>query len=354
MRKITFSLVTILCLISVTGNHLSGQADPIPEQSITFQSSGASLSGTLLMPNKEQPVPAIVFLHGSGPMTRNGFRPYAEAFAKMGIACLFYDKRGAGTSNGTVNQPLEDLSDDGVAAIEYLKGLPEIDPERIGIWGISQAGWIAPVVARKSGAVNFMIIISGGGASAYESEMFSWQQEFEKAGLTATEQEAATGFFKSYFQYLSTGAGYQQLDQSIRAIEAGHYEGLQTLAPDLSQEFAKILKSILPTEATRNNYAWITNYDPVEDIAAIDFPVLLLFGDQDKDHPTALAVEKWREGFQKAGNSEKSIVLFPGAGHGIRMRAGHTGTGRAPFADGYWEVQLGWLWQNVIHYQPKK
>ena len=77
-------------------------------------------------------------------------------------------------------------------------------------------------------------------------------------------------------------------------------------------------------------------------------PVLLMFGDRDKDHPTDLAVRKWREGLSRAGNNDVTIAIFPGAGHGIRMRDDFTGEGRVPFADGYSEMMSGWLWEHVI------
>jgi hypothetical protein len=51
---------------------------------------------------------------------------------------------------------------------------------------------------------------------------------------------------------------------------------------------------------------------------------------------------------RKAGNDQVTLIVFPGAGHGIRMREGYTGSGQAPFADGYAEVQLGWLWRYLI------
>ena len=73
-----------------------------------------------------------------------------------------------------------------------------------------------------------------------------------------------------------------------------------------------------------------------------------MFGDHDTNHPTAVAVEKWREGLRQAGNEQVTIMVFPGAGHGIRMREGYTGTGRPPFADGYEDLMLGWLWRHVV------
>ncbi len=83
-------------------------------------------------------------------------------------------------------------------------------------------------------------------------------------------------------------------------------------------------------------------------IARIKCPLLLMFGDRDTDHPTTLAVQNWREGLKKAGNQRFTLVVYPGAGHGIRMREGYTGSGRAPFAEGYLETMVGWLWLNVV------
>ena len=76
---------------------------------------------------------------------------------------------------------------------------------------------------------------------------------------------------------------------------------------------------------------------------------MLMFGDRDSNHPTDVAVHKWREGLQQAGNDQVTIMIFPGAGHGIRMREGNSGTARPPFADGYEDVMLGWLWRHVVN-----
>jgi hypothetical protein len=73
-----------------------------------------------------------------------------------------------------------------------------------------------------------------------------------------------------------------------------------------------------------------------------------MFGDRDTDHPTALAAERWRQGLEQAGNHRSTRMIFPGAGHGIRMRDGYTGSGPAPFADGYLDAQVGWLWRVVL------
>ena len=69
-----------------------------------------------------------------------------------------------------------------------------------------------------------------------------------------------------------------------------------------------------------------------------------MFGDKDANQPTDLAVKKWREDLAKAENKNVTLMIFPGAGHGIRVGE-HSH--RAPFADGYAEAMLGWLWKHV-------
>jgi pimeloyl-ACP methyl ester carboxylesterase len=332
-----YGFITFILLTVFVCSHAIAQA-PFTEREVSFQNDSVELSGTLLLPHVQGRSPAVVFLHGSGPMTRAGFRPYAEEFAKLGVASLFFDKRGTGSSGGSwLTSSLDDLAGDALAAIQYLKTEERIDPGRIGFWGISQAGWVAPLVASQSKDVAFMILISGGGASPRESELFSYRKEFEKAGLSESEKSDAVRVLDMYFDYLTTGEGRSRLIAGLDSIRASRLKPL-----------AEQLDRIIPSEENRRNWSWVGAYEHVHDIEKVKCPVLLMFGDRDAEHPTELAVERWREGLKKAGNDEVTIKIFPGAGHGIRMREGYTGKGRAPFADGYEEVQLGWLWRHVV------
>jgi hypothetical protein len=256
----------------------------------------------------------------------------------MGIASLFFDKRGSGESGGSwITASLEHLAGDTRAAIDRVKMEEGIDPERIGVWGVSQAGWVAPLVASRFKDIAFMILISGGGASPRESELFSYQQEFERAGLSAAEIARATDVLGAYFDYLATGERRAELIARLDELRTGR---LSPLAEELDR--------ILPSEDNRPNWSWVATYDPAPGIESVTCPILLMFGDRDTEHPTGLAVERWREGLRKAGNDRVTLMVFPGAGHGIRMREGYSGGGRAPFADGYLEAQLGWLWRYVV------
>ena len=85
----------------------------------------------------------------------------ARWFAEEGVAAFAYDKRGVGESGGNFRTvPFMELCDDGLAAIAYLKSRDEIDPKRIGVWGLSQGGWLGPLAASRSADVSFVIAVS--------------------------------------------------------------------------------------------------------------------------------------------------------------------------------------------------
>lgn len=331
------AVVPVLALGLALGPPAATAQSGFSEGEVRVRNGPVELAGTLVRPDGPGPHPAVVFLHGSGPVTRDGARPYAEAFARMGVASLFFDKRGVGESGGDwLTSSLDDLADDGLAAVEHLRSLSWVDPDRVGFWGVSQAGWVATLAAARDGEIGFMILISGGGASPRASEIYSYTTAFREAGLSQAERAEAEGVLELYFRYLATGEGRER---ALAAIREGKDEPWYEHAP---------LERIFPSEENRENWSWVASWDPAPHIRKLHMPLLLLFGEEDRAHPTPQAVARWREGLDEAGNHRATIMVFPGAGHGIRMRARHEGDGRAPFADGYAEVQLGWLWRHVV------
>lgn len=132
---------------------------------VMIPTDGLDLAGTLRLPPQEGPVPAVVLIHGSGPQSRDSvlsgqlnmgfgfdipvFAEIAESLEEDGIAVLTYDKRTCGPFNGCAENgypmPGPDLTvdtfvHDAVAAVEYLRSRPEVDPDRVSIVGHSQGG----------------------------------------------------------------------------------------------------------------------------------------------------------------------------------------------------------------------
>jgi len=123
---------------------------------VRFFVNGTALSAWLYLPDKiPPPFPCIIMGHGLGGTRDAGLEPYAIRFQNAGFAVLVFDYRYFGESEGTPRQliwipsQLEDWS----AAIAYARGLQEIDPARIALWGTSLSGGHVIVTAAHDPAI---------------------------------------------------------------------------------------------------------------------------------------------------------------------------------------------------------
>lgn len=147
----------------------------IREQITIGAGSAYPLSGLLTLPDTPAgPVPAVVFVHGSGASNMDEkigkltpFRDLAEGLARHGIASVRYNKRTF--THGL--KMLRDRSlevtvkaetiDDAILAAALLRNDPRIDPERIFIIGHSMGGMLAPRIDAEGGNFRGLIIMAG-------------------------------------------------------------------------------------------------------------------------------------------------------------------------------------------------
>lgn len=110
---------------------------------ISFLADGVPIHGWLYLPyGKTEQIPCIVLNHGAGGTKDFALEQYALRFNEAGMAALTYDYRFFGTSGGEPRQLLHVPAqiEDCRAAVEYARDRPEIDADRIGIWGTSAGG----------------------------------------------------------------------------------------------------------------------------------------------------------------------------------------------------------------------
>ena len=106
--------------------------------------------GTLFLPESataEEPVPAVVLLHGSGGITPGREMTYGEMLASHGYAAFvidYYRPRGFTRDIDYMLRVLSvtefDAVADAYAALRLLRTHPAIDPERVGVAGFSYGG----------------------------------------------------------------------------------------------------------------------------------------------------------------------------------------------------------------------
>ena len=171
------------------------------QEEIAFQNGDTVLAGTLCLPEGSGPFPAVLLLPGAGSMARDGlgmFPHYWEAFTRRGIATLSWDKPGIGASSGDwTTQSQQERAEEGVAALNWLRRRSDIAADKVGLWGISQAGQILPLIyTLASEAVAFMIAALVPPDIGDEQELFRVTNHLLTEGYELTDVDRALAFSK--------------------------------------------------------------------------------------------------------------------------------------------------------------
>jgi dienelactone hydrolase len=120
----------------------SGSTGDFTREDSAFLSQGTRCAGWLYQPEGASKPPIVVMAHGFGAERTFGLPAYAERFLGRGMAAFLFDYRNFGDSEG---EPRNLVSNhrhikDWEAAVAHVRGLPDIDKERIALWGSSYSG----------------------------------------------------------------------------------------------------------------------------------------------------------------------------------------------------------------------
>lgn len=131
----------------VSAGRLPGEAVPPHSEGIrrdvSFEVDGSSLKAWLYSPqNASAPLPCIIMGHGFGGTRDMGLALYADRYQAAGFAVLVFDYRYMGASDGEPRQliSIPRQLEDWAAAIRFARSRPEIDADKIALWGTSMSG----------------------------------------------------------------------------------------------------------------------------------------------------------------------------------------------------------------------
>lgn len=147
----------------------------IEEKIIVGEGTQYPLKGCLTLPTDvSNPVPAVVFVHGSGSSNMDEkvgkltpFRDLAHGLAAHGIASVRYDKRTFAHAFKLLRDKSltvtvkEETIEDAILATELLRGDPRIDPANIFIIGHSMGAMLAPRIDKEGGNYRGLILLAG-------------------------------------------------------------------------------------------------------------------------------------------------------------------------------------------------
>ncbi len=199
------------------GRVLAGRRAPLVEREVSIRSGDVLLAGTLVLPPGPGPYPALVMVPGSGPETRRIPRQVGDLLAYNGIAVLVTDKRGTGNSTGAWNGLSHaDWAGDVEAQLDFLRAQPEIAPDRIGLWGNSEGGYVVPVVAARRPDVRFLVCRVCAALPQGEVIPDIETGARRRRGMAEAEVVAAVEMVERMIRYALTRAAYDRL--------AAHFE----------------------------------------------------------------------------------------------------------------------------------
>jgi dienelactone hydrolase len=109
---------------------------------VEFKLEGATVRAWFYKAGGDGPRPAVVLAGGWCYVREIVMPTYAQAFAQAGVNAMIFDYRNLGVSDGDNRQHLDPWAQirDYENAISFLERRKDVDPHRIGVWGISYSG----------------------------------------------------------------------------------------------------------------------------------------------------------------------------------------------------------------------
>jgi len=109
---------------------------------VSFASANARCAAWLYLPDAVSAPPVIVMAHGLGGVREMRLDVFAQRFCEAGYACLVFDYRNFGASEGEHRQLLDIPSQqqDWRSAVAYARSHPALNPQKVILWGSSFSG----------------------------------------------------------------------------------------------------------------------------------------------------------------------------------------------------------------------
>ncbi|MEV0380001.1 prolyl oligopeptidase family serine peptidase [Nonomuraea sp. NPDC050643] len=234
----------------------------------------------------------VVLVHGAGTGTpRDKLLGEAVAFARQGLTVLVYDKRSAGYS--LFERSYATLADDALGAVGALRRQPGVDPGKVGVWGLSEGGWVAPLAASRSGDVSFVIVVGANALQPLRQQAWAVAAGLRKAGVDGSLVDRAE---PNLYRVITDGGMFPEPYHDAEAV-----------------------------------------------LARVRQPVLGIWGVHDLLTPPRETPPIFAAALEKGGNRQYAFRFFAGADHAAHLTPDGGVTRRPELAPGYAELVGSWV-----------
>lgn len=307
-------IITLLLLFLIG---FSSKAQ-IKKEILDFEFEGVTLNGVLNTPENIDPKGIVLIVHGSGrtnAVAQEWYSDVRETIGRSGYATYMWDKMGCGKSGGTFNynQSVQNSALEVIAAIHSLKKKQIPGSDKIGLWGISRAGWINPIVINQYRDIAFWISVSG--VDGKENFEYLLQENLRINGLPKDSVDVIVGEWLEGVRISHSEGNFKTYQDAtpnlgknpfwLRFTQGGiTEEGYYAYQPTF-------MKEKLDEETGLQVY--IKDFDSI--LSRIDCPVLALFGENDMN----VDWQKTKALYERtlAPHTDLTIKSFPDCNHNL-------------------------------------
>ena len=323
------------------------------EKDVSFINGDVRLVGDLTLPKTKGPHPAVILIHGCcGSKPTRDFGYWSTYLAHHGIAVLAYDRRGGGASGGDFNSATyEDVAGDVVAGFDMLTRRADIDPKRIGVFGMSNGGYVAPLaVVRSGGRIAFVVVRSGSARRVGDNIDYEVGNDLRSHGFDSIAVRRAVEMRRRVTDFVIdrpviSVAAWDSLRADVRAVrDEPWFQWGRTIW----------VLYVSPADSGGAHYinslrrSW--SYDPIPFWRQVKAPVYIMLGELDRSVPTAESARAFRKAFKESGNRDATVRVFPRGNHGLlAARTGFDEEARhlSYYLPGFQESVVRWIRKRV-------
>jgi len=269
---------------------------PFIETELSVGEGEHALPGTLAMPKgaghaADKLVPGVVLVHGSGPHDRDEtigpnkpFLDIARGLAAQGIAVLRYEKRTKARPQDFAKGVYgvdDETTNDAVLAVDALRKVGGIDPERVFVLGHSQGGLMAPRIAAVSGHVAGLVLMAAPSRPLLDIllEQNRRMAVLDDGKTSDAERDAITALIAQVSTTRDPATA--PATRTVMGMPAGYWRSIDSV-------------------------------DPVAEAKAVDLPMLILQGARDIQVVDA-DWQNWRGGFYE--DKQATFKLYDKLNH---------------------------------------
>jgi hypothetical protein len=355
MKKTILTATSIVVTFLLFTSFLQAQKISEPFE---FRFENKILRGLIERPQNQVSNAIVIIVPGYGKtnfVEGNWFSTLRDKFIESGLTVCLWDKMGCGKSEGVFDagQPVKNSADEAIAAINEIKRRKIPGADKIGLWGISRAGWICPLINQQF-PVAFWISVSG----TDDKENFGYLLKSNLIIQGKSEKEAER-LFQAWMlghKLLCTHGSYENYMKAVQPLmddsTCRRLFGYSNDSKNTEEDRAAYIKDQKIYTSTgyfddrTGLWVYLKDFDAL--LKNIKCPVLALFGANDSQVNWRKTKKLYEETIGKNPNSELTIKTFENCNHSLQkcVTCGYQEDLSAykwEACDNYYETMGNWL-----------